>query len=344
MEAPEGLPPLHLPSLGSSGLLVYTHAVRRESVTAAELREVDGLPERTVRQGLSALLRLGLLEPQQAGDGHDGPDDRLTVVPPATARELLLGPVRREIEQLQQEMRRSQQEFDGLTQLHGRGPERTKPVEYLPTPLTVARCTEELGVRARSEVLVCRPGVRLLGSVDGDRPPPWPAELAARAVELRVLSPHSARFESSSAVWAESLLAAGARLRTLANTLPEFVVFDRELALVPRAEGNGCLLLRERALVRFLASLYDRDWTLATPLTGAGEAEQRTAREELRATILRALVNGGKDREIAEQLGISERTCQRHIAEIMAKLGARTRLQAGYLAYRDDAGRRADGE
>lgn len=340
MEGPEGLPPLHLPSLGASGLLVYTHAVRRESVTATELREVDGLPERTVRQGLSALLRLGLLEPERTGDRRDGPDDRLTVVPPATARELLLGPVRREIEQLQQEVRRTQQEFDGLTQLHGIGPERTKPVEHLPTSGTVARCAAELGVRARSEVLVCRPGVRLLGSVDGSRPAPWPEELATRAVELRVLSPHSARFESASAVWAESLIAAGARLRTLANTLPEFVVFDRELALVPHPEDNGCLLLRERVLVRFLASLYDRDWTLATPLADAGEAEQRVARDELRATILRALVNGGKDREIAEQLGISERTCQRHIAEIMARLGARTRLQAGYLAYGDDPARR----
>lgn len=39
-----------------------------------------------------------------------------------------------------------------------------------------------------------------------------------------------------------------------------------------------------------------------------------------------------KDEMIARRLGMSLRTCRKHIAESMETLGASSRFQAGYLA------------
>ncbi|MFF5702353.1 LuxR C-terminal-related transcriptional regulator [Streptomyces sp. NPDC012794] len=57
----------------------------------------------------------------------------------------------------------------------------------------------------------------------------------------------------------------------------------------------------------------------------------RAVSEELRQTIVLLLSEGLEDKVIARRLGMSERTCQRHIAEIMRAIGAKSRFQAGYL-------------
>lgn len=44
------------------------------------------------------------------------------------------------------------------------------------------------------------------------------------------------------------------------------------------------------------------------------------------------LAAGAKDETIARELGVSLRTCRRHIAEMMRMTGAGSRFQAGVLA------------
>ncbi|MEV0412056.1 helix-turn-helix transcriptional regulator [Streptomyces sp. NPDC050448] len=56
----------------------------------------------------------------------------------------------------------------------------------------------------------------------------------------------------------------------------------------------------------------------------------RSLSDELRQTIVRLLSEGLEDKVIACRLGMSERTCQRHIAEIMRAAGAKSRFRAGY--------------
>jgi len=55
---------------------------------------------------------------------------------------------------------------------------------------------------------------------------------------------------------------------------------------------------------------------------------------QLHRRILQLLAGGAKDETIARMLGMSVRTCRRHIAEIMAKLDAVSRFQAGANAVR----------
>ena len=60
-------------------------------------------------------------------------------------------------------------------------------------------------------------------------------------------------------------------------------------------------------------------------------AEQLTARE---AQVLRLLVDGKTDRDIAAELFVSTKTVSNHVASILAKLGVETRTAAAALAIR----------
>jgi len=72
----------------------------------------------------------------------------------------------------------------------------------------------------------------------------------------------------------------------------------------------------------------DRPRSPTDPAARAG----LTARE---ADVLRLLVQGRSNREIAEALFISHRTATTHVANSLAKLGVATRTEAAAVAVRD---------
>ena len=66
------------------------------------------------------------------------------------------------------------------------------------------------------------------------------------------------------------------------------------------------------------------------PTTPANPANL-TARE---LEVLRLLVEGRSNREIAEQLFISNKTASVHVTNLLAKLGVHSRLEAAAMARR----------
>jgi DNA-binding NarL/FixJ family response regulator len=77
--------------------------------------------------------------------------------------------------------------------------------------------------------------------------------------------------------------------------------------------------------------MQQRSRTAATEVTSAEFAEALTPRE---LEVLRTLANGLGNKEIAEQLGVSNNTVKFHIAQIMAKLGAHSRTEAVMMGMR----------
>jgi DNA-binding CsgD family transcriptional regulator len=68
------------------------------------------------------------------------------------------------------------------------------------------------------------------------------------------------------------------------------------------------------------------------PLPPGQHPDELTSRER---AVLRLLMEGRTDREIAEALSISHRTVNGHVAHVLAKLGAETRTAAAAIAIRN---------
>lgn len=107
-------------------------------------------------------------------------------------------------------------------------------------------------------------------------------------------------------------------------------VFDRRVALV----ATDSVLVTDRGSVALLCSLFDRVWAEASQVAGALTEQESTA-----VTLLAA---GHTDEAVAKRLGVSPRTARRIVTALMARLGARSRFQAGVQAVRAGWLNRAD--
>ncbi len=111
------------------------------------------------------------------------------------------------------------------------------------------------------------------------------------------------------------------------------LIADSRAALVVAhsAVGRRASLIRVPEVLHTLVTLFDNVWAQAVP---AGERlvcgdRQRAA---LARRILGALQASVTDEVAAREQGISVRTYRRHVADIMALLGATSRFQAGVRA------------
>ncbi|WP_437950526.1 response regulator transcription factor [Sorangium sp. So ce296] len=115
-------------------------------------------------------------------------------------------------------------------------------------------------------------------------------------------------------------LKAGARGFLLKDAGPDL------LAQAVRAAASGDALIAPSITARLLGAFADA----RRPLARAQPREALTDREE---EVLLAVARGRTNAEIAEELHISLSTVKSHIASLMAKLGARNRVEIAIWAY-----------
>jgi DNA-binding CsgD family transcriptional regulator len=132
----------------------------------------------------------------------------------------------------------------------------------------------------------------------------------------------------------------GVELRVTRELPIRLIVVDREIAMIPLAgatddQSGGALLLRAGGLLDLAVSLFEVKWRDATRLDavvdGAVEGSELSARER---QILLMLNAGLTDRTVATRLGLSARTVQRYVADMMERAEVDTRLQLGVQATR----------
>jgi DNA-binding NarL/FixJ family response regulator len=100
-----------------------------------------------------------------------------------------------------------------------------------------------------------------------------------------------------------------------------------EIADVIRAVAQGRTLLDERTLTRRRADHDD-------PTADLTPSEHR---------VLKLIGEGLSNREIAERLGVAEKTVKNHITSLLAKMGLQRRTQvAAWVAARRSSGWRSD--
>lgn len=128
----------------------------------------------------------------------------------------------------------------------------------------------------------------------------------------------------------------GAEVR-IADTLPHrLVIVDRTVSFLPidpRRVSAGALVVREPAINANLVMLFESLWSGAQDMEEALKTGAPSA-SDLDRSVLMLMSSGVKDEAAARQLGISDRTYRRHVADILIRLGASSRFQAGVEAVR----------
>ncbi|WP_329530596.1 LuxR C-terminal-related transcriptional regulator [Streptomyces sp. NBC_01450] len=177
-------------------------------------------------------------------------------------------------------------------------------------------------------------------------------EALARGVRYRALY-EKAFFDDEGAV---DNVIEGVRAGEVARAVPHLplrlAVSDRAIAICPLVPGGPygspeeptAALVRDSSLLAALIALFERYWDDAVPLrvddSGTVSGTDGTSgADSLSSTdrrLLSLLVAGVTDKAIASQMGLSRRTVQRHIQQLMTFAGAATRMQLAWQAARRD--------
>lgn len=275
------------------------------------------------------LRRLHLLRPLPTAAAGEL---RLIAVAPDRAAASLLAPTEAELRRQLAEAERVRAEISLLAPLfEARCGERvTAPLVEIRDLDAVIDVIDRLTESCRAEVLTCQPG--------GPRAPhllnqAFERDLAMirRGVRMHTLYQHTSRRHQPTQEYVRRITEAGAEVRTLTALFGRMLAFDRTTVIIPHSdEYDGAVVIRDPSTVAYLCSVFDHSWTLGDPYTPSPRGD--TSMDEIKQAILRLLAEGMKDEMIARRLGMSLRTCRKHIAESMETLGASSRFQAGYLA------------
>jgi hypothetical protein len=319
-----------LPELGENAYAVYKFAL--DHATVPYLREAQrqlALTDAAFDGATQHLLSLKLLSATAFES------DRLVPVPPYTARFRTLGPALRLVEELNLRIDRASSIYTDLfsTFENSRlGIGREGSIEVLRGLDAVRGIIDELATQCTSEVLISRPGgvpAEDLLRESMERLD----EARNRGVEVRILCQHTIRYNPRAVAYVELAARQGARVRTRSDGFMQLLLFDQQAALIELAEEeDSAVFVRDPSVVRFIHRAFERAWLRATRFESTYDPVivQLTS-ENSKAAIIEMLVEGVEDKVIARRMGMSLRACQRHISEIMRRLGARNRMHAGYL-------------
>ena len=302
-----------------AGAEVYVLLVGEPGASVAVIAGRTGRPVAEVEAALRALEAARLATPDATG-GWDvtGPD--ATLAGALAAHEENVREARRSLGVLEREYRaarRSVHPGDVVEILTG--------AETVGARLREAQRGAQHQIRGldRPPYVSVRPGSNrdLLAKVD-------------EGVDVRIV------LDGEAAAWPDRLTgeilewrAAGDRVR-IAGSLPTKVfLVDDDLALVPVVSTETSLqqsayVVHAGALLDALSALFEREWERATPLPPADLPDI----DDATASLLALLGAGQTDVAIARAFGVSERTVQRRVQNLLGRLGVTSRFQAGIRA------------
>ncbi|GAA4598169.1 DNA-binding CsgD family transcriptional regulator [Actinoplanes octamycinicus] len=280
-------------------------------------------PDRVAR-----LIRLGLLR----GDLRD--PAILHAASPGLAAADLAMPMEEQARGLAEQSERIRREFVSLTPLYEKAAAAgaaLSSTEVLTDVREIRIRLAQLTNRVRHTTIAAHPnlpdpeGMRAGLELD--------EQLLRRGVEVRGLFTHTVRRYHVAVEHLRAFAALGAQVRTTSMVPARMVVFDNEVAVIPRShEGQvGAAILHEPPVISFLVRLFEHMWGRSTELV---EDEAQTVVEQIELEILRELTQGRTDESVARRLGISTRTLRRYTTSLCDRLGAGSRFQLAVQAMR----------
>jgi DNA-binding CsgD family transcriptional regulator/sugar-specific transcriptional regulator TrmB len=305
--------------IGAEAEDLYLRLLETTGATAYQLGARAGIGEQRAAAALEFLLGLGLVDRPVPGQ------DRWTAAAPDLALEELL--LRREVE-----LRRARGRITELMRTY-RQARTGSGVGELVEVVTGREAIAELwrglqrGVREQVRILDKPPYIRRAD-------PETEHALLARGVELRVVYESRVLREPERLPEIRAFIRGGEQARVLPDLPLKLAVVDSRWALLPVSAGTelqNVLLIRPSALLDALIGLFELHWSHAMRFP-----DDEREPEDRHQRLLALLAAGLTDESIARQLGVSTRTVQRWVRELMDRFGARTRFQAGIQAARAD--------
>jgi hypothetical protein len=314
--------------LAPDAVRLYAIAARERSLCLRDLARL-GLDIETAEATVEELEAMRLLRRDP-----DNPE-RFSAVSPMLAAQQVLAPMERVVTQGHEQVERLRLAFESLVPHYAEGTEHRKQagiVEMIPDLCDVRAVLDDLALDCRSELLVARPG----GARDVETlEDAWRRDesVLRRGVEIRTIYQHAARYSQQTIAYVERMTELDAQVRTLADGFNRMLIFDRKIGVIDACDtAQAALLVYEPNLVDFMVADFEHAWSGADPFpTDFKRDWAKKISDELKQSIIAMLAQGLDDKAMARRLGVSERTCQRHVAQIMETLGARSRFQAGYL-------------
>jgi DNA-binding CsgD family transcriptional regulator/sugar-specific transcriptional regulator TrmB len=258
---------------------------------------------------------------------------RPQLVNPDTALAALLAQHESEVARRKLNLEASRQAIDQL--LSARRSEAASSVEMVRVLGldAVLRKIEDLSRTCQTSVWSFNPGGPQ-SRVNLRRSRPLNEETLERGVRMRALYLDSVRNDDATMEHVAWLVERGAEVRT-APTLPlRMIIVDQLTALVPIDDNDsakGALVVQGPGVVKAMSALFISVWKTAQPIGPRRFREHGQLNEQERQAIL-LWAHGHTDRAVASALGVSERTVRRMSEAIAARLGARSRFEAGARA------------
>ncbi|RPE39184.1 regulatory LuxR family protein [Streptomyces sp. Ag109_O5-1] len=191
----------------------------------------------------------------------------------------------------------------------------------------------ELGEQAHSEVMTFAPG-GAHSAVDLAAGRAANQTILDKGVRMRTIYLDSIKHDACTRSHLTWLTEQGASVRTIPTLPIRMIIADRQIAVLPTTINDarqGALIVRRDSILTALCGLFEAMWTAATPF---GQPTRGSVEELSRqhTQTLELLAQGMTDEAIAKRMGLSARTIRRTVADLLDKLQARSRFEAGKRA------------
>ncbi|GAA2083686.1 hypothetical protein GCM10009759_02030 [Kitasatospora saccharophila] len=213
-------------------------------------------------------------------------------------------------------------------ELMGR-PEPGGEIEYVHGKFSINQRLATLVENCSQELLTAQPGggrtqATVRTAIERDM------GVLRRGGVTRTIYQPSARYSSPTLEYVETMTEAGSQIRTLDEPFTILIIVDRKVAIIPGGKDpSQAAFVRDEAVLLHLIRTFESQWERALPFRGDREVPKAVL-SSLRRQIIRSMMQGIGHRVIARNLGLSERTLARHIAEMREEFGVDTLFQLGW--------------
>ncbi|MFE6912276.1 LuxR C-terminal-related transcriptional regulator [Streptomyces erythrochromogenes] len=286
------------------------------------------LHEKAVRGALDELAALALLKPSgQTGAG-------LRPVSPEVGLATLLASAEAEIAERQAQVESARAEIAAITAAHlgtrlSDSATRLEGLDAIRTRLEQLQRTTHFECLSLNPGGAHRPDARSAAT-------PLNEEALRRGVAIRAVCRDSFRNDPDTLAYARWLTEHGGQMRTIPTVPIQMIIVDRRVSIIPVDPENpraGALEILSPGIVTALCALFEQCWSAGTSFGELPRPDPNGCTPTERA-LLALVAAGDTDEAAARTLSISPRTVSRMMSNLMERLEAVSRFQAGVNATR----------